>query len=111
MKDGGWGESFQSCVVKQYVPHQQSQVVNTAWAVLALLAADYPDRKPIQTAIELLLKRQLATGDWDQEAISGVFNGNCMITYTAYRNIFPIWALNRFVKKYYGVDFKLIASK
>ena len=64
------------------------------------MAADYPDRNVIQSGIDLLLARQDAQGDWDQEAISGVFNGNCMITYTAYRNVFPIWALNRYVKKY-----------
>eukprot|EP00922_Rhytidocystis_sp_ex-Travisia-forbesii_P048533 GHVS01072280.1.p1 GENE.GHVS01072280.1~~GHVS01072280.1.p1 ORF type:complete len:282 (-),score=53.97 GHVS01072280.1:52-897(-) len=37
--DGGWGESFLSCVVKAYQPHQNTQVVQTAWAILALLAA------------------------------------------------------------------------
>lgn len=32
---------------------------------------------------------------WWQE-IMGVFNRNCMITYAAYRNIFPIWALGEY---------------
>lgn len=99
-KAKGWGESFQSCVTKEYVPHDTPQVVNTAWACLTLMAADYPDRALIQNGIDLLVARQQGTGDWDQEAISGVFNGNCMITYTAYRNVFPIWALSRYVKKY-----------
>jgi len=52
---------------------------------------------------QLLLSRQRACGDWDQEGISGVFNGNCMITYTAYRNVFPIWALGRYFNKYGNV--------
>ena len=51
--DGGWGESYQSCVVKRYVPHQRSQVVNTAWALLTLMAADYPDPRPIRRGIEV----------------------------------------------------------
>jgi len=38
-------------------------------------------------------------GDWPQQGISGVFNGNCMITYTAYRNVFPIWALGNYVRR------------
>jgi len=38
---------------------------------------------------------QLECGDWPQEGISGVFNRGCGITYTAYRNVFPIWALGR----------------
>lgn len=111
--DGGWGESFQSSVTKQYVPPPEtgvlprSQVVNTGWSLLALMAAEYKDRKPIDRGIELLLSRQLESGDWNQELISGVFNGNCMITYTAYRNVFPIWALQRYVKKYHGLAFDI----
>ena len=37
-----------------------------------------------------------------QEGISGVFNGNCMETYTSYRNIFPLWALGRYYRYYLG---------
>jgi squalene cyclase len=55
----------------------------------------------IEKGIQFLLKRQQENGDWLQESISGVFNHNCMITYTNYRNIFPIWALGRFLK-YHG---------
>ena len=38
---------------------------------------------------------QLDTGDWAQEGITGVFNRSCGITYTAYRNVFTMWALAR----------------
>ncbi len=31
-----------------------------------------------------------------QEAITGVFNRSCGITYTSYRNVFPVWALGRY---------------
>jgi len=99
-EDGGWGESYQSCVTGSYVPHEKSQVVNTSWALLTLMAADYSDDLPIRKGVNLLKHRQLKNGDWEQEGISGVFNKNCMITYTAYRNIFPIWALSRFAKNY-----------
>jgi len=95
--DGGWGESFEACVTKQWVPHPDgSQVVNTAWALMALLKAGYKDVEPLHRAAQLLMSRQKDNGDWDQEGISGVFNGNCMITYTSYRNVFPIWALQRY---------------
>lgn len=96
--DGGWGESFESCVQKEYIPHEESQVVNTAWALLTLMAADYPDHKVIEKGIGFLISRQDEYGDWAQEGISGVFNLNCMITYTAYRNVFPLWALGRYLK-------------
>lgn len=96
LPDGGWGERFESCVTKEYMSTDESQVINTAWALLALMAANYPDRTVIDRGIGLIKKRQLVSGDWEQEAISGLFNHNCMITYTAYRNVFPIWALNRY---------------
>lgn len=97
-EDGGWGESFESCVEKEYIPSDNSQVVNTSWALLTLMAASYPNRTPIDKGIQFLIAKQQANGDWDQENISGVFNANCMITYTAYRNVLPIWALGRYYK-------------
>ena len=42
------------------------------------------------------MSRQLANGDFPQEMISGVFNKSCAISYTSYRNVFPIWTLGRF---------------
>ncbi|CAM9762973.1 unnamed protein product, partial [Choristocarpus tenellus] len=52
-----------------------------------------------------LRSRQLPSGDWAQEGITGVFNRSTGITYSAYRNIFPIWALGRYgqtVEKKFG---------
>ena len=98
--DGGWGETFESCSKMVYTESQTSQVVNTGWALLALMAADFKDKKLIESGINLLLNRQTDIGDWAQENISGVFNYNCMITYANYRNIFPIWALSRYYKHY-----------
>jgi squalene cyclase len=46
------------------------------------------------------MSRQLPDGDWAQEGISGVFNANCMITYSQYKNIFPIWALSRYAARF-----------
>ena len=62
-------------------------MVNTAWAVLALIAAGYHvrDAAPVQAGVAALLAAQLPSGDWPQQHISGVFNRNCMITYANYR--------------------------
>ena len=105
--NGGWGESYFACVNKAYpadgcgsIGEDNSGVVQTAWALLGLLAADCPDTISIDRGIAFLMKKQLRTGDWDQEAITGVFNRSCGITYTAYRNIFPLWALVRYRNKY-----------
>lgn len=97
MDDGGWGESFESCVQKKYIASEQSQIVNTSWAVMSLLLLPQNGEttKAIERALALIYSRQLPNGDFPQENISGVFNHNCMITYTSYRNVFPIWALGR----------------
>ena len=105
--NGGWGESYLSCVNKVYPDDgtgvygtNKSGIVQTAWALLGLLAADCVDKKAIDRGIQFLMSKQLPSGDWNQEGITGVFNRSCGITYTAYRNVFPIWALGRYGKKY-----------
>lgn len=102
--DGSWGESYESCVTMKYVEHETGQVINTAWALLALMQAQYPDQKVIEQGLDFLMSRQEDNGDFPQEGISGVFNKNCMETYTSYRNVFPIWALNRYLKEMEGED-------
>jgi len=99
-EDGGWGESFKSNVTKNYVHHEQSQIVNTGWALLSLMAAKYPDREVIERGVKYLISKQYANGDFPQESIIGVFNFNCMISYSNYKNIFPLWALARYNNMY-----------
>ena len=53
MEDGGWGESYMSSVKGEYIHHENSQVVNTAWACIALMNAKYPDRMPIERGIRV----------------------------------------------------------
>lgn len=84
----------------KYVEHEHAQIINTAWALLALMQAQYPNQEKIEKGIQFLISRQEENGDFPQEGISGVFNKNCMETYTSYRNVFPIWALNRYLKTY-----------
>ncbi len=74
MDDGGWGESYMSCETGVYTPHEQSQVVQTAWACIALMEADFPDVRPIRKALVMVMGRQQENGEWLQEAIEGVFN-------------------------------------
>jgi len=99
-EDGGWGESYESCVQMKYIPHERSQIINTAWALLGLMKIKYPNKNVIDKGIKFLISRQENNGDFPQEGISGVFNKNCMETYTSYRNVFPIWAINRYLKTY-----------
>ncbi|XP_006163194.1 lanosterol synthase [Tupaia chinensis] len=100
MADGGWGEDFESCEQRRYVQSAQSQVHNTCWALMGLMAVRHPDIAAQEKGIRYLLEKQLPNGDWPQDNISGVFNKSCAISYTNYRNIFPIWALGRFSRLY-----------
>lgn len=72
--DGGWGESYKSCETGVYTHHENSQVVQTCWALIGLMNAEYQDQAPLKKGIELLMSRQLPHGGWAQEAIEGVFN-------------------------------------
>lgn len=109
--NGGWGEDFTSCYDKDYAENGMesygdedgSGVVNTAWALMALSDAKCSDVDAIRRGVRYLMKQQLDCGDWPQEGISGVFNRACGITYTAYRNVFPIWALGRCASTYGSV--------
>jgi lanosterol synthase len=74
MEDGGWGESYKSCELGEWVQHEQSQVVQTAWVCIALMEAGYPDMQPIKKALKMIIGRQQKNGEWLQEAIEGVFN-------------------------------------
>ncbi|KAF8850490.1 oxidosqualene:lanosterol cyclase-like protein [Acephala macrosclerotiorum] len=103
--DGGWSESYRSCETNTYVEHPTgSQVVMTAWAVIGLLEAHYPDRAPIEKGLKLIMSRQQPNGEWLQEAIEGVFNKSCMISYPNYKFIFPMKALGMFAKRYGDVE-------
>ncbi|KAG9312937.1 hypothetical protein JVU11DRAFT_6371 [Chiua virens] len=94
-KDGGWGESYKTCEVGYWVDHENTQVVQTCWAAMALMYARYPYPEPIEKAVKLVMSRQLPDGSWPQEAIEGVFNKNCMISYPNFKFSFTIWMLGR----------------
>lgn len=97
-EDGGWGESYKSCETHVYCQHEKSQVVNTAFAVMALLDAKYPHKEPIRRGIKLIMSRQQANGEWLQEAIEGVFNKNCktidfFLLYFFFKTLFRCYIL------------------
>lgn len=85
----------------EYTEHSGgSQVVMTAWALIGLMHADYPKIEAIKKGIKLIMDRQQPNGEWKQEAIEGVFNKSCMISYPNYKFTFTMKALGMFATKY-----------
>ncbi|KAK0636065.1 terpenoid cyclases/protein prenyltransferase alpha-alpha toroid [Bombardia bombarda] len=100
-EDGGWSESYKACETGEYVEHPSgSQVVMTSWALIGLMKAKYPDAEPIKKGIKLIMERQQPNGEWLQEAIEGVFNKSCMISYPNYKFTFTMKALGMFAERY-----------
>ncbi|KAH6652541.1 squalene/oxidosqualene cyclase [Truncatella angustata] len=99
--DGGWSESYRSCEKGVYAEHPSgSQVVMTSWALIGLMHAEYPDIEPIKKGVKLVMERQRPNGEWLAEAIEGVFNKSCMITYQNYKFTFTLKALGMFATRF-----------
>jgi squalene-hopene/tetraprenyl-beta-curcumene cyclase len=117
--DGGWGEDLRSYDDPTQRGRGPSTASQTAWALLALLAADGSPRAdvtgdgretpeagreaiepgPIERGIAFLVETQRADGSWDEPWFTGTgFPGDFYINYHLYRLVFPISALGRYVR-------------
>jgi len=95
--DGGWGEDPRSYDDPAWVGRGASTASQTAWALLALLAAD--ERSDVVDRGALwLASTQLPDGSWDEPQYTGTgFPSDYYINYHLYRLIFPVMALGRYV--------------
>jgi lanosterol synthase len=94
--DGSWGEAHVAARSSAYREAERGQVVQTAWALCALLAADDPERDSIDRAARFLANAQLSSGDWDQKEPAGVFFHTALLDYTLYKSYFPVMALAQY---------------
>lgn len=95
--DGGWGEDLRSYDDPSWAGKGDSTASQTAWAMLALLAAGERGAAT-QRGIRWLTEHQNAEGGWDEPQFTGTgFPGDFYIKYHMYRIVFPIMALGRYV--------------
>jgi squalene-hopene/tetraprenyl-beta-curcumene cyclase len=114
--DGGFGEGCESYVLRKSRGRGPSTPSQTAWALLALIAADRADSAAAQRAVGYLADAQRTDGGWDERAYTGTgFPGYAvgeehgarirqgrelsrgfMLRYHLYRDCFPLLALGRY---------------
>ena len=97
--DGGWGEHQSGCAIGRYVPHERSQVIQTAWALIALLVADESNWSAISRGVRFLIDTQDADGAWPRQQASGVFFRTALLEYALYRDYFPLHALGLYEQR------------
>ncbi len=100
--DGGWGES---CESYHQTPSngcsERSTPSQTAWAMLALMAAGDIASQEVLNGVMYLLKRQTSEGSWHEAAFTGTgFPKYFYLRYDNYRNCFPLMALSKFLLKW-----------
>ncbi len=98
--DGGWGEDLRSYAdPKGWSGKGASTASQTAWALLALLAAGERDSKATERGLRWLARTQREDGTWDEPYFTGTgFPGDFYLNYHLYRLAFPVSALGRYVR-------------
>jgi squalene-hopene/tetraprenyl-beta-curcumene cyclase len=95
--DGGWGEDMRSYDDPALAGRGESTASQTAWALLALLAAG-PPGPAAQAGARWLAEHQRDDGTWDEPQFTGTgFPRDFYLNYHLYRLVFPVTALGRYV--------------
>ncbi len=97
--DGGWGEHHSGCMTGRYVAHEESQVIQTAWAMMALLEAGDSNWTAISRGARFLLNTQEADGTWPKQDMAGIFFRTALLDYVLYRQYFPLHALGLYEQR------------
>lgn len=119
--DGGWGESCASYIDPTFIGHGTPTASQTAWGLIALLAASRPqDKDAITRGVNFLIQTQ-KNGTWEELHYTGTgFPGYgvgqsiklsdhkltqgpelsraFMLRYGLYRHYFPLIALGRYYR-------------
>jgi len=98
-EDGGWGETCESYRRPELKGKGASTASQTAWALMALMAAGEALAPEVRSGIEYLLRTQNDQGRWDEAYFTGTgFPIHFMIRYHLYRDCFPLMALGQYLE-------------
>jgi squalene-hopene/tetraprenyl-beta-curcumene cyclase len=96
--DGGWGEDNDTYLH----PHTAGQAhestsFQTAWALLALMAAGEGRSEAVRRGADYLQQTQRPDGFWQEDAFTAPgFPRVFYLKYHGYSKYFPLWALARY---------------
>jgi squalene-hopene/tetraprenyl-beta-curcumene cyclase len=96
--DGGWGETNDSYLDKSLAGQGPAGMsFHTAWAMLALMAADDVNSPELYKAARYLLRTQRDDGTWREAWYNAPgFPRVFYLKYHGYSSYFPLWALARY---------------
>ena len=96
-EDGGWGEDNESYAHAPRGRYHRSNPSQTAWALLALMAAGEADHPSVARGIAWLAAQQKPDGEWDEAPYTAVgFPRVFYLRYHGYKLFFPLMALARY---------------
>jgi len=94
---GAWGESCHSYYDPATAGQGPPTASQTAWALLALLAAGEHDSDAVRAGIAYLVRTQQADGNWHEDQFTGTgFPKVFYLKYHLYSLYFPLMALARY---------------
>jgi squalene-hopene/tetraprenyl-beta-curcumene cyclase len=96
---GGWGETCRSYDDPRLAGQGTPTASQTAWALIALLAAGEAESPEVRAGIDYLLATQQPDGTWQEEHFTGTgFPKVFYLKYHMYPLYFPLMALARYRK-------------
>ncbi|MFA6029059.1 MAG: squalene--hopene cyclase [Elusimicrobiota bacterium] len=97
LPDGGWGETCATYDDPARKGEGPATPAQTAWAVMALMAAGRSDSPAVERGVEHLIATQRPDGTWDETEYTGTgFPRVFYLEYTLYRDNFPLLALGHY---------------
>ena len=95
--DGSWGESCATYEDPSLKGQGESTASQTAWGVMAMLAAMGPNDPAVKKGVDWLISTQAEDGAWDEQWFTGTgFPKVFYLKYHLYRHYFPLMALGRY---------------